>query len=138
MADIATQCKNGPVALKDVAARQGISKLYLSQLTGALKHASLLKSVWGQRGGFVLGRPADTICLRDVVEAVDGPQSLIECLEEPDSCPRAEYCKCRSVWRDIDEAVMAVLEKYTVEDLKEPLQTAEIMATASGKETGSR
>jgi Rrf2 family protein len=120
MADIATQCKNGPVAVKDVAARQAISKVYLSQLAGALKHAGLLKSVWGNRGGFVLSRPASTIRLRDVLEAVDGPLGLLECLEDPGCCPRAGSCTCRSVWKAVNEAILAVLDKYTLEDLEEP------------------
>ena len=51
MADIAKHGHGEPVTLKDVAEREDLSKLYLSQLTTALKSASLLKSVWGNKGG---------------------------------------------------------------------------------------
>ena len=49
MADIARYGSGEPVALKDVAERQGLSRLYLSQLTASLKNAALLKSVWVTR-----------------------------------------------------------------------------------------
>ena len=37
--------------LNEVARRQHLSRLYLSQLAAPLKNASLLKSVWGNKGG---------------------------------------------------------------------------------------
>jgi len=51
MADIMKYGGDGTVPLKDVAARQNLSKRYLSQLAIHLKNAQLLKSVWGMNGG---------------------------------------------------------------------------------------
>jgi Rrf2 family cysteine metabolism transcriptional repressor len=117
MADIAKHGGDEPVPLKDVADRQGLSKLYLSQLATALRNASLLRSVWGNRGGYVLARPPSQINLLDIMEAADGPVNVIDCVIEPDTCDRADYCECIGVWRDINNAIVQILEKYTLEDL---------------------
>jgi Rrf2 family protein len=117
LADISQHGAGEPVPLKDVAERQDLSKLYLSQLAAPLRNASLLRSVWGNRGGYLLGRPADKIDLLDIIEAVDGPVSMIDCVLDPETCDRIDYCECIGVWRDINDAIVRILEKYTLQDL---------------------
>ncbi len=117
MADIAKNGSGDPVPLKDVAERQGLSKLYLSQLATPLRNAALLRSVWGNKGGYILGRPAAEINLLDIIEAVDGPVGVIDCVVDPFSCDRIDYCACVGVWRDINNAIIGILESYTLDDL---------------------
>ena len=117
MADIAQNGTDDPVPLKDVADRQGLSKLYLSQLATPLRNGSLLRSVWGNKGGYSLARPATEICLLDIIEAVDGPVGVIDCVLEPESCDRTEECRSRKVWTDINTAMTEILAKYTLQDL---------------------
>ena len=118
MADIAMYGGPGsPVPLKDVAARQHLSKLYLSQLAAPLRKALLLRSVWGNKGGYALGRSAPQISLLEIMEAVDGPLGMLDCVLEPQSCDRADYCECIDVWRDINQTMARVLERYTLADL---------------------
>lgn len=117
MADIARHGAGEPVPLSDVAERQGLSKLYLSQLATALRNASLLRSVWGNRGGYLLARPASEIKLIEIMEAADGPVSIIECVRDPELCDRSARCEAIGVWRDINEAIVRVLARYTLEDL---------------------
>ena len=123
MADIARYGDDKPVPLKDVASRQELSKLYLSQLAAPLRNASLLKSVWGNKGGYVLTRPAGEIHLREIIEAVDGPVSVIDCVIEPESCERSDRCETIAVWRDINQAIVDTLDKYTLQDLADFSQT---------------
>jgi len=117
MSDIASHGESGPVPLKDVAERQGLSKLYLSQLAAPLRNASLLRSVWGNRGGYLLARPAREIPLLEIIEAVDGPVRIIDCVLDSASCERVEYCECIGVWRDINNSITRVLEHYTLQDV---------------------
>lgn len=117
MSDIAVNSADGPVPLKDVAERQGLSKLYLSQLAAPLRNASLLRSVWGNRGGYVLARPAAEITLLEIIEAVDGPVRVIDCVVDVDYCDRVDYCECIGVWRDINDSITRTLESHTLEDV---------------------
>ncbi len=117
MADIARHEGEGPVPLKDVAERQGLSKLYLSQLATPLRNASLLKSVWGNKGGYMLTRPANKIPILEIIEAVDGPVSIIDCVLDPSVCERSKFCESIGVWRDINQAIVETLRRYTLDDL---------------------
>lgn len=117
LADIAHHEGEGPVALKDVAQRQQLPKLYLSQLAAPLKAASLLRSVWGNKGGYKLERPASQVTLLDIMEAVEGPVAVLDCVLDTNYCERADYCECIGVWRQINEAIVRTLEQYTLADL---------------------
>ncbi len=117
IADVAKHGGGGPIPLKDVARRQQISRLYLSQLAAPLKNASLLKSIWGNNGGFELGRPASKITLLEIMEAVDGPVAVLDCVLDPGACNRADYCECLGIWREVNEAIVKTLERYTLADL---------------------
>jgi Rrf2 family protein len=126
MADIAMLgVDNEPVPLREVASRQSISKLYLSQLTISLKNSGLLRSVWGNKGGYILGRPAAEIRLLDIVEAIDGPVFVLGCLDSTLDCPRfdqnpdfvVEHCECRDVWMEINEGIVKTLATRTLADV---------------------
>ena len=117
MADVARHGDGEPVRLRDIAERQGISKLYLSQLAPPLKRAALLKSVWGNRGGYLLNRTATEIKLLDIIEAVDGPVSVIDCVLDPGQCERSDFCECIGIWRNINEGIVRTLESYSLADL---------------------
>jgi Rrf2 family protein len=117
MADVSKFGGGDPVPLKDVAERQRLSKLYLSQLTAPLKNASLLKSVWGNRGGYLLARPAGEIRLLDIIEAVHGPIALAGHLQDVSCCDRIYDCGCAGIWRRINEEIISILANHTLEDL---------------------
>ncbi len=117
MADIAKHGHGEPIALHDIAERQGLPKMYLSQLAAPLKSAGLIKSIWGNRGGYVLNRAPAEISLLDIMEAVEGPVALLDCVLDPGLCIRSDYCECIGVWRTINESITATLEHYSLADL---------------------
>jgi Rrf2 family protein len=117
MADVSKFGGGEPVPLKEVAERQHLSKLYLSQLTAPLKNASLLKSVWGNRGGYLLARPAREIRLLDIIQAVHGPIALAGHLHDANYCDRTDECGCAGIWRLINEEIISILARHTLEDL---------------------
>lgn len=117
MADIAKHSGGEPVRVVDIAGRQGLSKFYLDQLGAPLRHANLLKSVRGKKGGYMLNRVSTKIKLIDIIEAVDGPVCLMDCVLDPGQCDRSDFCECIGIWRDINAAMVTALEKYSLADL---------------------
>jgi len=63
--------------------------------------------------------PSD-ITIGQIVEASIGPVCLVDCLEDPMTCPRAEFCECRIVYSLINERISEVLQEYTLADLLDP------------------
>jgi len=117
MADLSRQPPGRPAPLREVARRQRLSARYLSQLTIPLRNASLLKSIWGNRGGYLLARSPARISLLEIIEAVSGPVGLTDCVLDPNYCQRSAYCECRRVWKQINDGILKVLSGYTLADL---------------------
>jgi Rrf2 family protein len=117
--DIAEHGTAGPVSLKDVARRQGVSEQYLEQLVLLLKGAGFVRSVRGAHGGFVLSRQATEIRLSEIVEILGGTIKLVDCLSDQEVCARADCCAVRDVWHEANEAFRNVLAAVTLADLVE-------------------
>ncbi len=121
MLDIARNGGNdSPVSLSSVADRTDISHGYLEQLAPALRAARLVKSVAGRHGGYRLAEPASKITIRQIIEASIGPVCLVDCVDDPESCPKAEVCECRVVYALINQRIAQVLDDFTLEDLLDP------------------
>jgi Rrf2 family protein len=63
-----------------------------------LSVAGVVQTSRGARGGVSLSRPPSNITLLEVVEAIDGPIALNECVRNPDSCEFCESCDVHPVW----------------------------------------
>lgn len=103
--------------LKEVAEREGISEKYLTQIVIPLKTKGLISSRRGSGGGYRLSRHPSTITVREVVEAIEGDLSPVECLEKKGICSRAPFCVAQKVWQRVKESVIKALEGLTLEDL---------------------
>jgi Rrf2 family protein len=115
--DIANHDGGGPVRLKEIAARQGVSLSYLEHIVGPLVSRGIVRSTRGIGGGVSLGRPPEEIGLHEAVTVLEGPVLASDCVREPGVCPRAATCATRSLWVEMTEAMNAVLGSRTVADL---------------------
>lgn len=116
--ELAENQGNGPLQIKIIAHRQGISIKYLEQLMAILKSARFVRSIRGSKGGYILAKPANQIKLSDVFNCLEGPSAItVECLENESCCARAADCVTRQVWADVQEAITGVLGSMTLQDL---------------------
>ena len=95
---LAAQPHRWVVGSKEIAARQDIPTHYMSKIMKDLAAAGLVQSHVGCKGGFRLARPAESISLKEVYEAVEKPLSLMECLEKDHRCAYDSVCTQISVW----------------------------------------
>lgn len=117
MLDLAVYYGNGPILLKDVAERQGISEKYLGHLVAPLKAAGLINSTRGAHGGYMLAREPREITLKEVIQTLEGSLSLVECVDTSRICQRVKSCVTRDIWEEASEKMMQVLEASTLEDM---------------------
>ena len=122
--ELANHSQQGPLQLRVIAERQGISVKYLEQLMAVLRSAGLVRSVRGAKGGYTLARPATDIKLSDVFHCLEGPVATAECVDNQDFCQRAIDCVARLLWNRVEVAINEVLDAVTLQDLvdqaKEP------------------
>ncbi|MGC7873673.1 RrF2 family transcriptional regulator [Desulfosporosinus sp. SYSU MS00001] len=119
MFDLAQHMGEGPVSLKSISERQGISEHYLEQLIAGLRKAGLVKSVRGAQGGYLLGREPDKIKVGDIIRVLEGPIAPTECVseEDPECCTKAEYCITRTIWERVRDSIAEVLDSITLETM---------------------
>lgn len=114
---LAQQPEEGLTLIADVAKNQGVSPGFLAKIFQELARAELVDSHRGAGGGVSLGKPAGTINLRMIIEAVEGPIALNNCLIGHDGCARTQECALADVWREAQEAMLAKLEQTNLADL---------------------
>ena len=101
MVNLARHQKEGRDAtiLKHVADEEGISIRYLEQIIIPLKINKLVKSIRGAGGGYTLGRPPQSIMLCDILHALEGSCSLVECVEDDTACEKIATCGTYEIWK---------------------------------------
>jgi len=114
---LALQPAEALTQIADVAARQGVSPGFLAKIFQELSRAGLVDSHRGAGGGVSLALPAERINIRMVIEAVEGPIALNNCLMEQDGCERAQECVLVGMWREAQEAMLTVFEGATLAEL---------------------
>ncbi|MCL5027210.1 MAG: Rrf2 family transcriptional regulator [Chloroflexi bacterium] len=114
---LAEHSGEGPVQSADIASHQEIPEAYLEQLLGTLRKAGIIRSTRGPQGGHVLAVAPDQVTLADVLLALEGPPSPMDCVGDIEECQRAASCALREVWRDVGRASQQVLESTTIGEL---------------------
>ena len=119
--DIAIYSEKEPVSLAEVAKRQDISISYLEQLMTKLKKANLVEAVRGASGGYVLSRKPEDISVGDVLRALEGDLSPVECATEEESCEHScgatGHCTTRLVWKKINDSVNDTINNIFISEL---------------------
>ena len=116
--DMALHGKDGPVRIKDIAERQGVSVKYLEKLVRELKQAGFVRSRRGPRGGHELAMPLEAVTVGDIMRTLEGELSLVECDADPGrTCPRLADCLTREVWAEASRAMHKALDAISLADL---------------------
>ena len=123
-----------PVRTSEIAGRQGIPEPYLDQVLTTLNKVGFIKSRRGPQGGHLLARPAEDITLDEVVAMLDGHNPPLECIDDASECALSGSCAQRDIWRDVEEAIHAVLITTTIGDLASrhplPVEAAPLVVQA--------
>ncbi|WP_291573522.1 RrF2 family transcriptional regulator [Clostridium sp. UBA4548] len=116
MVDLAINYGKEPVSIKSISERQKISEYYLEQLFSSLRKSGLIKSVRGANGGYILDKEPKDITVYEVLEVLEGPIEISNCLEDG-SCNNIDCCATRIVWKKIKESIDSVTTSITLQDI---------------------
>lgn len=116
MVDLAIHYGSEPVSIKSISERQGISEYYLEQLFAPLRKSNLIKSVRGAQGGYVLSKAPKDITVADIMEVLEGPIEISNCLDEK-NCNNVDCCATRLLWAKIKNSIDSVTKSTTLQDI---------------------
>jgi Rrf2 family protein len=114
---LAQQPPGKMVLISEIADAAEVPQTFLAKIFQSFAKLGLVNSYRGTGGGFTLGRPADRITLREVVEAVEGPIIPNRCLLNGGECDRGKGCTVHPVWRKVQSQVVQILDSVTIEEL---------------------
>ncbi|HCN90246.1 MAG TPA: SUF system Fe-S cluster assembly regulator [Oxalobacteraceae bacterium] len=105
----------------EIAAAIHVPVPTVSKILKILTRGGLLVSLRGAKGGYLLVRPPAQISLVDIIDAMDGPIGMTECSVTPGLCTQESGCAVRANWQRINEAVIGVLKKITLDQMIVPV-----------------
>jgi len=101
-------------ATSQIAQEQRIPPSFLAKIVSQLSVAGILQTSRGARGGVSLARTPDQISMLEVVEAIDGPILLNECVaDNGGSCQFGDTCPMQPVWCDAQYELVTRLKSTT-------------------------
>ena len=114
LTDIALYSEKGSsVSAPDIAEREGISQKYLEQILTQLKQAGLIRAQKGLRGGYALARPAESIRVSDILNALDN--SILEPQEAGQSSDRSLRAAVNTcLWEKMNDTLIRFTENKTL------------------------
>ena len=118
MLDLAEHENGGYIPLKEIAARQEISKKYLEIIVKDMVSGGLLVGVSGKGGGYKLRRKPEDYSVGEILELMEGTLSSVVCLAgKENECPRKTVCPTLSMWKEYDELSRAFFYSKKLSDL---------------------
>jgi len=105
------------VQISQISEQWEIPDNFLRKITAQLSKAGLIFSHRGNAGGIQLARPAETLTLLDVIEAVEGKIYLNKCLIGPQFCSRTSWCAVHIVWCEAQQALKEILTRRSLAEL---------------------
>ncbi len=119
--DLALNYGEGPLQVRTISKRQGISEKFLEQVMNDLKKAGLVESIRGSQGGYILAHPPEKISLAMVLEAIEGNFAPMNCVasDMKGSCWQETLCVVKDVWEDIKLSIKGILDSVTLKEMCE-------------------
>ena len=115
--DLAIRGNGVQRSVKDIAESQQISDKFISLLVVKLHRGGLIKTVRGMRGGLTLVKEPVNIRLLDVVELMEGPVNILDCLSPSAKCNRLASCAARNIWGKVNQQLIDALASITLQDV---------------------
>ncbi len=108
----------GTVAqIAEISSQWDIPENFLRKITAQLSKAGLIRSQRGIGGGVQLAKPAETLTLLNVIEAVEGKLYLNKCLIGPQFCNRTSWCAVHLVWCEAQQKLKEILSTHSLAEL---------------------
>lgn len=118
MIDLAEHDEGKYIPLKDIAARQEISKKYLEIIVKDMVAGGLLTGASGKGGGYKLNRKPEEYSVGEILELMEGTLSPVACLaEDVNGCPRKGMCQTLPLWTEFDQLVHDFFFQKKLSDL---------------------
>ena len=110
---------DSPVMTKEIGEKQNLPVTYLEQLMLTMRKAGLVNATRGAKGGYVLARDPRNIPLVEIVEALEGPLDIADCVDVPNCCLAPDACAFKEVFIKANKALYNVFAEISLAQIAE-------------------
>lgn len=111
---LALQPGNGYISIHEISHALDIPFHFLAKILHIMARKELLLTVRGANGGVKLGRSAEEIKLKDIIEAIDGPQVFSDCLWKLPVDRHNSPCLMHDQWAIINKQIIELTENTSL------------------------
>ncbi|WP_297634599.1 Rrf2 family transcriptional regulator [uncultured Clostridium sp.] len=112
--------ESNKVEARVIAEREEIPIRFLFKILRKLCKAEIIRSFRGVNGGYLINKPLDTITLKDIIEAIDGPITINKCTEDSQSCNLCiRGCSLYKEMLSMESKIKKILSEKTIKQILE-------------------
>lgn len=110
------------VSAQEVARQAGLNKSVVANLLKSFAREGVLESVRGLRGGYRLARRPDAITLGQILQVVDGPFQLVDCVRDGNEhdehrCSLIAFCPTKNPMHVVHGRIADLLHQITLAEM---------------------
>jgi FeS assembly SUF system regulator len=125
------------VTAAQLASLTAVPEPTVAKILKELAKSGLIEATRGALGGYRLTRPGHAVTVRQVIEAIEGPIQMAECLDDGSTCCTTQkQCPLRGQWGPVNDAVTQALDGITLADMMAPPEEKKLYNIVIPAETG--
>lgn len=117
MLELALVYNKGAISVRSISEKQNISELYLEQIFSILRKNEFIKSIRGAKGGYVLIKDPKDVTIKNIMDVLEGPVSISNCIEHGANCDNLDKCATRILWVKIKDAIDDIFTSVTLQHI---------------------
>ena len=125
-----TKASDGLLSSRKIAEEMKIPPRFLPQIMGDLTRAGLVEAHPGRAGGYKLAKPASTVTLLTVIEAVEGDPHRQICVMRGTACGQDGECGVHDVFFAAEGAILEKLRGATLQSIIDAFVAKQAAAAA--------
>ena len=107
------------LSLRQFSQDKKISFLFLQRIARKLRQAKIINSTQGASGGYSLKKNLNRVTLKELLEAIDGPYAVFDCLKPNCQCVNSKTCQAHKMFKKINISLEKYLNTTKISDLLE-------------------
>ena len=114
-----SDCEKEILSSQDIIAKTKLQKATVNKLLAQLVKKDFLEPFRGTKGGYRLKKGLADISIRELIEAIEGPVLLTDCLNKnANNCNLFNVCSTKNIWSFVNIAINDTLENIKITDIK--------------------
>lgn len=106
-----------PISVAEISEIEDVPYAFARSIQHDLVKGGLVKASRGAHGGLMLNCDPAKVTVFDVLESVQGPVTVAQCVQDAEFCDKRDGCAYNQVWRGVDKLLEDYLSAITLEEL---------------------